>query len=578
MGRPKPLTAKTIGEILLEQGFISRQQLETALAMQRRGGGHLGTILLEMGAITERQLAQALGIQWGFPYVDLTALEIDPEVVKLVPHALARRHKVIAIGRVNDRLRLAIADPLNVIALDDVRLVTGLDVDPVVAAPEDIQQAIARFYGLGVDMEEVVRQVATQDAALSEAKGVNGEERAEEITVERLRTMVEEAPLVRLVNLIISQAILDGASDIHIEPHRQGIQVRYRIDGVLHDVMTPPKQLQAAIISRIKIMASMDIAERRVPQDGHIHLLIEGREYDLRVSTLPTVYGEKVVLRILDQASMRLNLSRLGMTAETLAKWEALISKPYGMILVCGPTGSGKTTTLYATLNKLNVPEKNIVTVEDPVEYQLPRINQVQVNPKAGITFANGLRSILRQDPDIIMVGEIRDRETAEIAIQASLTGHLVLSTIHTNDAPGATTRLIDMGIEPFLITSSLIGVLAQRLVRTICEFCKEAYAPPPEALRRLDIEGGKEILLYRGKGCERCRGTGYKGRTGIFELMIMDEEIADLILQNSSLAEIRQKAISRGMRTLREDGIRKLLEGTTTVEELLRVVFVDEP
>ncbi|MDR7433832.1 MAG: type II secretion system ATPase GspE [Armatimonadota bacterium] len=570
MERSKPISAKSIGEILLDQGFISRQQLETALAMQRRSGGHLGTILLEMGAITERQLAKALGIQWGLPYVDLSAVDIDPETVKLIPHSLAQRHKVIAIARMNDRLRLAIADPLNVIALDDVRLVTGLEVDPVVAAPEDIQQAIARFYGLGVDMEEVVRQVAIQE--------VNGEERTEEITVERLRTMVEEAPLVRLVNLIISQAILDGASDIHIEPHRQGIQVRYRIDGVLHDVMAPPKQLQAAIISRIKIMASMDIAERRVPQDGHIHLVVEGREYDLRVSTLPTVYGEKVVLRILDQASMRLNLSRLGMTVDTLTKWEALISKPYGMILVCGPTGSGKTTTLYATLNKLNIPEKNIVTVEDPVEYQLPRINQVQVNPRAGITFANGLRSILRQDPDIIMVGEIRDRETAEIAIQASLTGHLVLSTIHTNDAPGATTRLIDMGIEPFLITSSLIGVLAQRLVRTICESCKESYAPPPEALRRLDLEGTKEILLYRGKGCDRCRGTGYKGRTGIFELMVMDEEIAELVLRNRSLAEIRQKAISRGMRTLREDGIRKLLEGTTTVEELLRVVFVDEP
>ncbi|MDR5695469.1 MAG: type II secretion system ATPase GspE [Armatimonadota bacterium] len=570
MERSKPISAKSIGEILLDQGFISRQQLETALAMQRRSGGHLGTILLEMGAITERQLAKALGIQWGLPYVDLSAVDIDPETVKLIPHSLAQRHKVIAIARMNNRLRLAIADPLNVIALDDVRLVTGLEVDPVVAAPEDIQQAIARFYGLGVDMEEVVRQVAIQE--------VNGEERTEEITVERLRTMVEEAPLVRLVNLIISQAILDGASDIHIEPHRQGIQVRYRIDGVLHDVMAPPKQLQAAIISRIKIMASMDIAERRVPQDGHIHLVVEGREYDLRVSTLPTVYGEKVVLRILDQASMRLNLSRLGMTVDTLTKWEALISKPYGMILVCGPTGSGKTTTLYATLNKLNIPEKNIVTVEDPVEYQLPRINQVQVNPRAGITFANGLRSILRQDPDIIMVGEIRDRETAEIAIQASLTGHLVLSTIHTNDAPGATTRLIDMGIEPFLITSSLIGVLAQRLVRTICESCKESYAPPPEALRRLDLEGTKEILLYRGKGCDRCRGTGYKGRTGIFELMVMDEEIAELVLRNRSLAEIRQKAISRGMRTLREDGIRKLLEGTTTVEELLRVVFVDEP
>jgi len=562
---------ESLGQILLDQGMVSREQLEKAIQMHQRTGGHLGRILVELGAVTEQQLAQALAVQWGLAWVDLSTVEIDPDVVKVIPQHLAQRHKVLAIEKSRKRLKMAVADPLNVLALDDVRLVTGLEIEPVVAAEADIVAAISRHYSTTVDLDEAMRAAVGSDLEVAE-------ERTEELSVEKLRTLTEEAPVVRLVNLIISQAIADGASDIHIEPHRRTLHCRYRIDGVLHDVMTPPKAVQHAMVSRIKIMANMDIAERRIPQDGRIHVVIEGREYDLRVSTLPTVFGEKVVMRILDQSSTRLGLGKLGFTAVALETWEQLVSKPYGMVLVTGPTGSGKTTTLYSTLNKINTTDKNIITIEDPVEYQLARVNQVQVNMKAGLTFANGLRSFLRQDPDIIMVGEIRDRETAEIAIQASLTGHLVLSTVHTNDAPSATTRLIDMGIEPFLISSSLIGVLAQRLARTICSHCKESYVPPVEALHRLGLqpEEGEEIVFYRGRGCDRCKGSGYKGRIGIFELMVMSDTLRDLILKGASAAEIREAAIAEGMKTLREDGILKVLEGMTTVDELLRVVFVE--
>jgi type IV pilus assembly protein PilB len=552
--------------------MVTREQLDKAIQTQHRSGGHLGRILVEQGALTEQNLAKVLSIQWGLPYVQLSTIEIDPDVVKAIPQHIAHRHKVLAIEKTKRKLKLAIADPLNVVALDDVRLVTGLELEQVVAAEEDIMAAINRYYTGGIDLDEAMRQAVTADIDIAEDKG-------EDLSVQELRTLTEEAPVVRLVNLVISQAIGDGASDIHMEPHRRSVQVRYRVDGLLHDVMTPPKQLQAAIVSRLKIMANLDIAERRIPQDGRIHVVIENKEYDLRVSTLPTVFGEKVVMRILDQSSTRLGLNKLGFNTATLEVWEGMAAKPYGMILVSGPTGSGKTTTLYSTLYKINTTDKNILTVEDPVEYQLPRVNQVQVNPKAGLTFANGLRSFLRQDPDIIMVGEIRDKETAEIAIQASLTGHLVLSTIHTNDAPSATTRLVDMGVEPFLISSSILGVLAQRLARTICTNCREAYAPPVEALHRLGLkpEQGEEILFYRGKGCDRCKGSGYKGRYGIFELMPMSEAIRELVLKGASADQIRQQAVAEGMKTLADDGILKVLEGATTIDELLRVVYVDQ-
>ena len=568
--RPRART-ESLGQILLDEGVVTREQLEKAMQMQHRSGGHLGRILVEQGVVTEKQLAKALSVQWGLDVIDLGATEIDAEVVKVIPQHIAQRHKILAISKTRKKLRLAIADPLNVVALDDVRLITGLEIEAAVAAEDDILAAISHHYVGNESLEEAMRQASDIDLEQMET-------REEDVSIEKLRTLTEEAPVVRLVNLIISQAISDGASDIHIEPHRRGLHVRYRIDGVLHDVMTPPKGVKHAMVSRIKIMANIDIAERRVPQDGRSHVVIESKEYDLRVSTLPTAFGEKVVMRILDQSTTKVGLNKLGFTVAILETWEELASKPYGMILVSGPTGSGKTTTLYATLNKINSLEKNIMTVEDPVEYQLARVNQVQVNPKAGLTFASGLRSFLRQDPDIIMVGEIRDRDTAEIAIQASLTGHLVLSTIHTNDAPSATTRLMDMGIEPFLITSSLTGVLAQRLARTICAHCKESYTPPVEALHRLGLapESGEEIVFYRGKGCDRCKGSGYKGRLGLFELMVITEPIRELVLKGVSSNEVRQQAISEGMKGLREDGILKVLDGATTVDELLRVVFVD--
>ncbi len=562
---------RALGQVLLDETMVTREQLEKAIQMQQRGGGHLSSILVEQGILSHQQLAKALSIQWGLDYIDLAGLEIDPGAVNVLPQHIAHRHKVLPISKTKSRLKLAISDPLNVVALDDVRLVTGLEIEPVVASQEDIVSAIGRLYGFG-NIDEAMRQASGVDLEIP------ADDRSEEISIEKLRTMVDEAPIVRLVNLIINQAIADGASDIHVEPHRRTLQIRYRVDGVLRDVMAPPKAVQPAMVSRIKIMANMDIAERRLPQDGRIHVVSEGREFDLRVSTLPTVFGEKVVMRILDQTSTRVGLNKLGFATATLEVWEEMANKPYGMILVSGPTGSGKSTTLYSTLSKLNSLEKNIITIEDPVEYQLPRINQVQINPKAGLNFANGLRSFLRQDPDIIMVGEIRDRDTAEIAIQASLTGHLVLSTVHTNDAPSACTRLVEMGIEPFLVSSSLMGVLAQRLARTICLHCKEGYTPPPEALHRLGLQPdeGEEVIFYRGRGCDRCKGSGYKGRIGLFELMVMTEPIRQLVLKGSSASELQAQAISEGMRTLGDDGILKLLEGSTTVDELLRVVFVE--
>jgi len=562
-----------LGRILLEQAMVTEEQLDQALYVQQRSGGMLGNILVEQGALSPSQLARALSLQWGLPFVELGSREIDPAVVRIVPQHIARRHTVLAIAKTVDQLQLAISDPLNVVALDDVRLVTGLKIDPVLSPRDEITTAISRFYNDTSDVDEAIR-LAAAGPELEVAADLG-----EEISVERLRTMVDEAPVVRLVNLIINQAIADRASDIHIEAYRRGLHVRNRIDGILCDVMAPPRSIHAAMVSRIKIMANMDIAERRVPQDGRAHLVIEGKEYDLRVSTLPTVFGENVVMRILDQSTARVGLERLGFTASMYQAWEGLIRKPHGMILVSGPTGSGKTTTLYSTLNKLNTLDKKVLTVEDPVEYQLARVNQVQVNPKAGLTFANGLRSFLRQDPDIIMVGEIRDRETAIIAIQASLTGHLVLSTIHTNDAPSTVTRLVDMGIEPFLVSSSLMAVIAQRLVRTICPYCKEAYTPPSEALRRLGIKplAREEVVFYRGRGCDRCKGSGYRGRTGVFELMIVSEPIRQLVLKGTSAKDIQARAIADGMKTLGDDGILKVLEGSTTVEELLRVVFIED-
>ncbi len=563
-----------IGEILLAQGILTQEQLAQALEIQRQSGGWLGRILVDMGIVSERQLARTLAQHWGMPYTELTEGDsVDPEVARLVPPYLAQRHGVVPIARKGNRLMVAMSDPSNVVAIDDIRLLTGLDVEVRIASADDITKAQGSAYGIAMDTEELLRQTvaATADSEVSEDTT-----QTEDITLERLRTMGEEAPIIRVVNQIISQAVRTGASDIHLEPHMRDMKVRFRVDGLLQDIMSPPKAVQAALISRIKILGNMDIAERRLPQDGAAHVRVEGRHFDLRISTLPTVLGEKVVIRLLDQSSTKTSLNKIGFTSELLTIWEDMISKPYGMIIVTGPTGSGKTTTLYTSLGRINTPERNIVSVEDPVEYQMPRVNQVQVNPKAGVTFANALRSILRQDPNVVLIGEMRDKETAEIGVQASMTGHLVLSTLHTNDAAGAVTRLRDMGIEPFLITASLIAVLAQRLVRVICAQCKEAYTPPAEALRRLGLESGQGVNLYRGKGCDHCRGSGYRGRLGVFELMVMNDQLRTLVLSGAGIDEIREAAIQNGMRTLNQDGVQKVLEGITTFEELLRVVFVN--
>lgn len=561
-----------VGEICVAHGWVTPEQVHQAAEIQRQSNARLGRILVDMGALTEQQLSQALAEQWGLRYVDLTDAAVDAEIARLIPSYLARRHAVVAIGREGGRLIVAMSDPSNVVAIDDIRLLTGLEVEIAISSGPEIDRAHALVYGGGGDIDEMLTRSGLEPE-------VGESERVEETSIETLRSAVEEAPIIRAVNQILGQAIQSGASDIHIEPHRTEVKVRLRIDGVLQDVMAPPKSVQAPLISRIKILADMDIAERRLPQDGHIHIRADGKEYDLRVSSLPTVLGEKVVLRVLDQSSTKVALHDIGFTSQLLTTWESLITKPYGFLLVTGPTGSGKTTTLYTSLARINTPERNIVSVENPVEYQIPRINQVQVNPKIGLTFASGLRTILRQDPDVVLIGEIRDRETAEIAVQASMTGHLVLSTVHTNDAPSAVVRLRDMGIEPFLITSSLIGVLAQRLVRVICSKCKEAYTPPPDALKRLgvDLDRAEDVQLFRGRGCDVCRKTGYKGRIGVFELMVMDDRLRALAVSGAPSEQLRDAALEDGMKTLKQDAIQKVLAGVTTFEEMLRVVFVSE-
>jgi len=564
-----------LGQILLSHNALTVDQLRQALDVQHQTNGRLGRVLVEMGVINERQLARAVAQQWGLPYTELGDESVNPDAAKMIPAYMAKRHGVFAVDRKADRLIVAMPDPSNVVAIDDIRLLTGLDVEIIIASPDDVSRLQGRFGGVA-DVEEMLRGQLGEKV---EAEVLEDTAATEELTLDRLRSMTEEAPVVRIVNQIISQAIKAGASDIHMEPHRRDVKVRFRVDGLLQDIMSPPKQVQAALISRVKILANIDIAERRLPQDGHIHMKVEGKELDFRVSTLPTVLGEKIVIRILDSGKTKAPLNKIGMPADVLQMWERLVEKPYGMIIVTGPTGSGKTTTLYTSLERINTPERNIVSVEDPVEYQIARVNQVQVNTKAGLTFAAGLRSILRQDPDVVLIGEIRDRETAQIAVQASMTGHLVLATLHTNDAPGAATRLADMGIEPFLVTASLMGVLAQRLVRIICPSCKEAYTPPPDALRRLGLnpDEQKGMDLYRGKGCDGCRHTGYRGRTGVYELMVLNDRLRALVLAGSSADQIRAAAREDGMRTLRDDGVHKVMEGITTVEELLRVVFVNE-
>jgi len=554
---------KKLGEILVEEGLISAEQLERALLEQSRTDQLLGRILIDLKMVKESDLMAALAKQIGFRFVDLTDFTIDGSAAMLIPEQVARRYRALPIGFEDARLLVAMADPANLFALDDIRTITGMDLQPVVATAADIESAIRKYSR----MDESVQKMAVEASSAAE------DEMAD---LERAAASLEEGPIVKMVNLLISQALADRASDIHIEPMEREVRIRYRIDGVLAEVMRSPKNIQAGLISRLKVMADINIAERRVPQDGRIGLTVGGKSVDLRVATLPTVFGEKVVIRILDKSSVLLKLEELGFLDQSFKRFQEAYTKPYGAILVTGPTGSGKSTTLYACLNIVNKADKNIITVEDPVEYRLPGINQMQMNVRAGLTFASALRSILRADPDVVLVGEIRDHETANIAIEAALTGHLVLSTLHTNDAPSSLPRLVEMGVETYLVASAIDCVVAQRLARKLCPKCREGYRPNHAELEQA---GFPEFVwddikeLFRPVGCTACSKTGYRGRLGVYEVMTMSEEIERLVVERASSEEIRRSARRDGMITLREDGLEKIRLGITSIEEVLRVV-----
>lgn len=556
---------KSLGESLVEQKIITSDQLKSASKESERSGEPLRKTLIKLGLVTEKDISDFFEEQLGIPRIDLKNYLIDSKMIALIPESLAKKYNIIPLFKTGDTLTVATADPLNVVAMDEVRLKTKSNIEPAVATESEIKNAISQYYGVGGSIEDVIKNI--------DMKALEIEEGKEETEPEKLRNIAEEAPIIKLVNLIILQAIRDKASDIHMEPEEDNMRIRFRIDGILHEQATIPKQMQAAVLSRMKIMSDMNIATKRIPQDGRFKLSIEGGQIDMRVSSLPTLFGENIVMRILDTTSILIGLESLGFDELNLEKFKSLIVKPHGIILVTGPTGSGKTTTLYSALNTINTPDKNIITVEDPVEYQLKMVRQSQINQKAGLTFATGLRSILRQDPDVIMVGEIRDLETAEISIQAALTGHLVFSTLHTNDAPSSLTRLIDMGVEPFLISSSVIGIIAQRLVRMICKDCKQSYTPSKEVVDKIGVQLPKgELKFYKGAGCKSCKNTGYKGRMGIFEMLMLSDKIRDLILAKTSSTQIKKVAQEAGMRTLREDGIEKVLAGLTTIDEVIRV------
>jgi type IV pilus assembly protein PilB len=552
---------KQLGDILLEGGHVTPDQLSGAVDEQRRLGRSLGRVLVDLGVLTEGQLVAALATQIGLKFVDLSDFPVDGSAVSRVPAPVCRRHNALPIGYDDGKLVVAMADPANVFAVDDIRSMTGMDVRPVVATKADVLAAINRYHRGDDEMDELTSALHSND---------------EEDDLSHIKEVVEDAPIVKFVNLLITQAIQDRASDIHIEPAEKDLRVRFRIDGVLHEVMRSPKSITSGVTSRLKIMADINIAERRIPQDGRLSVTSNGKKIDLRVATLPTVWGEKIVMRILDNSTAMLKLSDLGFGQANYDIYAKSFTKPYGMILVTGPTGSGKSTTLYATLNIVSKPEVNVITVEDPVEYRLAGINQVQTNVKAGLTFAAALRSILRSDPDIVLLGEVRDHETAQIAIEAALTGHLVLTTLHTNDAPSAITRLIEMGIEPFLVGSALDCVLAQRLARKLCAKCKEAYVPTRETLVEMRFPWSPDEpppTLYRPIGCTSCSKTGYKGRLALHEVMAVSEDIERLAVEHASALTITKVALAEGMVTLRNDGLTKVVAGHTSMEEILRVV-----
>ncbi|WP_026487525.1 GspE/PulE family protein [Caldanaerobius polysaccharolyticus] len=551
---------RRLGDILIESGIVTRDELQEALKVQEKTGKRLGKVLSEMGYITEDKLIEILEFQLGIPHVDLKRYYIDKEAVLTIPEDIAKRDMLIAVKKDESNIYVAMSDPMDILAIDDVKLITGLNVIPMIATEADITEAIKKYY----EPEEVEKAVNDFD---SEYTGGFQEQNDE----------VDNAPAVRLVNSIIEQAVRSQASDIHIEPSSDDMRVRFRIDGQLIENMSAHKSIHGPVITRIKIMSNLNIAERRLPQDGRIELNVDGKEMDIRVSVLPTVFGEKAVLRLLDRSSFLVSKHELGLDSRELILFDRFAKSSHGIILVTGPTGSGKTTTLYTMLREINTPDKNIITVEDPVEYVLPGVNQVQVNEKAGLTFAAALRSILRQDPDIIMIGEIRDAETAQIAVRSAITGHLVLSTLHTNDAPGSVVRLIDMGVEPYLVSASLVGVIAQRLMRKVCEACKYAYKASEVEKRLLGYDVDEELTLYRGRGCTVCNKTGYRGRLAVFEIMPVSREIREQINMKASVDAIRAMAIEQGMVLLRQSARQKVLEGLTTVDEMLRITYMEE-
>ncbi len=566
--------ALKLGELLLKAQLINQQQLTKALDEQKSTGGKLGEILQRLGYVTEDDIIECLSHQFGVPSINLRHFEIDPNVAKIIPVDLARKYNVIPVNKTGATLTLAMTDPTNIFAMDEITFMTGYRVEPVVASEEAIRERIDRNFGSSRELElkKVMEDLTTVDEAALELM-----EEEEELDVAKLAEESQEAPVVRLVNIMLTDAIKRGASDIHVEPYEKSYRVRYRIDGLLREVMNPPQRLKDAITSRIKVLAKLDIAEKRLPQDGRIKLKakIEGRmrELDFRVSVLPTLHGEKVVMRLLDKENLRLDMTKLGFEKSSLKKFEDNILKPYGMVLVTGPTGSGKTNTLYSALQRVNVPETNIITAEDPVEFQLPGVNQVQMKDAIGLNFAAALRSFLRQDPNIILVGEIRDFETAEIAIKAALTGHLVLSTLHTNDAPATISRLMNMGIEPFLVATSVNVIAAQRLIRRVCQSCKEEIETPIQALLSVGFPESEahSLKLVKGRGCDKCTNSGYKGRLGLFEVMDITEDMRELILSGATAVELRRKAIEEGMITLRQSGLQKIREGLTTIDEVVR-------
>ena len=564
-----------LGEILLKESLITQDQLDKALEFQRSNGGKLGSCLAKMGYITDDDITGVLSRQYGVPSINLKYYEIDPNVIKLIPQDTALRYQVVPLSRVGSVLTIAMTDPTNVFAMDDIKFMTGFNVEPVVASETAIGEAITRFYGGGASSHEelsnLMKDLVDEDQELELAT------EEQELDATALERAAEEAPIIKLVNLILTDSVKRGASDIHVEPYENEMRVRFRVDGVLQTVMNPPLKLRDAMTSRLKIMAKLDIAEKRLPQDGRIMIKykVEGRkkELDFRVSSVPTLYGEKIVLRLLDKENLRLDMTKLGFEPESLKKFERNILRPYGMVLVTGPTGSGKTNTLYSSVSRLNQVETNIMTAEDPVEFQLAGINQVQMKEQIGLNFAAALRAFLRQYPNIILVGEIRDFETAEIGVKAALTGHLVLSTLHTNDAPSTISRLMNMGIEPFLVATSINLICAQRLVRRICVNCKEELEVPKQALidAGYSPEEAKTTKIYHGKGCSTCNKGGYKGRTGLYEVMEINDELRELILVGASALELRKKAIEQGMITLRRSGLIKIAAGMTTMEEVLR-------